>query len=212
MRALFSTIVKSFFKFFNHLTMYWWVAWSNFRFRDSIRTDLSLITKEDSAISNWGEVYQLLLRLYHKYTWTKDGVDQLWDAITPPPQNYSNYLSGGVFDDCDGFHSLVHYALSCNGIESYLLAVTTLDGGHCTLLVHLDGRWCVVDYTSVSPAFDTPEQAVANYAENYPKKYGHKYPTMFCGLVSYDYTSGKFYYEGSPSRLAKKLSSHIQSK
>ena len=203
MSKFFYTILKPFSKIFGPIAMRYWTHWSNARFADTTRTNLSLLAQEDTNIKTWSDIHKLLLRLFSKYTWTEDGADQLWDAITPPPQNYSNYLSGGVFDDCDGFHSLLHYPLSCNGFEAYLLSVSTLGSGHCTLLLRLEDKWCVIDYASVYPAFDTPAEAIADYASVYPKKYGSKFPIWFCGLISYDYTEGKFHYAGTPKRFKR---------
>jgi hypothetical protein len=78
--------------------------------------------------------------LYAKFDYTKDGIDQLGDSITPPPQNYAHYLQDTVKDDCDGFHSLMYHCVKKSGIECYLLSVVSNDGGHCVLVFNVNGK------------------------------------------------------------------------
>ena len=178
-------------KKFAPLSMIWWCFWSSIRFRKAIRDDIPL--KEEDKVKTLKDIKFLVNRLYSKFTYTKDGVDQLGDAITPPPQNYQYYLNGELKDDCDGFHSLVYHCLHGSGIECYLLTVTAEGAGHCILLFKLNNKWYTIDYTSVSKGYDTAEIAVQSYNEIFPVKYKAKSLVLFNGLVGFNYNTKCFY-------------------
>ena len=113
---------------------FWWPIWSNIRWRKAIK-DCEIL--EEDKVNTVTEIRRLAKKLYAKFEYTKDGVDQLGDAITPPAQNYSYYLTGSVKDDCDGFHSLVYHCVSKSNIRCYLLSVVSNEGGHCVFLFNL---------------------------------------------------------------------------
>ena len=187
------------FSFIGYLCMCWWCFWSNIRFRKSKRfiSDVEFSNRLDIYNLPYTEVIknikQLVKNLYKSFKWTADGADQLWDAITPPPQNYQHYLDGILKDDCDGFHSLVHFCLSLNQIECYLLTANEAGGGHCILTFKLNNKWHIVDYSTVYEGYDTLEEAVKAYNDVYVVKYKAKTKVLFNGLVNYDYDKGKFY-------------------
>ena len=179
-------------KFFGDLAISWWCWWSNYRFRKCIRSNIGT-EKEDKA-GTLQEIKDLVKRLYDCFIWTADGIDQLGDAITPPPQNYAIYLEQPLKDDCDGFHSLVYHCLYNSGLDCYLLTVTPskIKDGHCVLMFYLDGKWYVNDYTKVYPGFEDPQEAIDNYNKAYLVRYKVAGPIIHNGLVEYDYVSEKF--------------------
>ena len=176
------------------LAMRYWCHWSNRHFKNTIRLDQTLLQPED-RVTGITTLNRVLSKLYRTFRYTKDGVDQLYDAITPPPQLYVNYMQGEVKEDCDGFHSLLHYVLSMSNIECYLLTVNAYRAGHCVLICKLKDQWHVVDYRKVYAAFDTMEEAVADYNDLFLINNNvDDYEVSFNGLVDYNYETGKFYY------------------
>ena len=170
----------------------WWVFWSNIRFKNDLKDNV--LNKED-FIKNRKDLEKLVVRLYSKFTYTSDGLDQLGDAITPPPQNYQYYLEGEVKDDCDGFASLLCHCISKSGLENYLMTVSPeeLTSGHCILILKLNDLWHVVDYRKVYNGFDTIEEAVKDYNEKYITLYNHK-EVINNTLIKYSYEHKKFIY------------------
>ena len=170
---------------------HWWPFWSNIRFKKAIRYDRTL-EKED-IVMNLTDIRSQVKKLYNKFTWTRDGIDQLGDAITPPPQNYYQYLSGELRDDCDGFHSLVYHCLYNSGFECYLLSVIALGGGHCVLLFKSkNDKWYVNDYNDIYGGFDTAAEVVEHYNKIYEINYKPKSEVVANDIFSYDYNKGKF--------------------
>ncbi len=180
---------NGFIKFFGNLIQMWWCFWSNIRFKNALRFDIE--TKDEDKAFNLKDIRELVSKLYNKFEWTEDGIDQLWDALTPPPQTYKHYLDGLLKDDCDGFHALVYHCLSSSDIECYLLTANTFSSGHCVLIFRLDNKWHVNDYSYVYKGFDTIEEAIEDYNLDFPKVYNTK-EVIYNGLVEYDYTKGKY--------------------
>lgn len=179
------------YKFFAPISTPWWCFWSNIRFRNTIRKDTTLLREED-RVSTIKEIRALASRVYKKFTWTADGADQLWDAITPPSQNYSNYINTPeVRDDCDGFHSIMYYCLSLSGIECYLLSVIARGGSHCVLLFKYKNKWYVNDYSSVHGPYGSAEEAIKNYNKIFEILYKPLTSVLYNGLIKYDYETGK---------------------
>lgn len=177
--------------FYHLIAKRWWVFWSNFRFRKAVRENIEIL-EEDKA-RTISEIKSLVKKLYKKFTWTKDGIDQLGDAVTPPPQNYKHYLNGELKDDCDGFHSLVYHCLHNSGIECYLLSVIALNSGHCVLLMKLNNKWRVIDYTDVYNGYDTPQEAIESYNKEYVALYTKAESEVYANsLTRYNYEIGKF--------------------
>lgn len=174
------------------IALLWWSFWSNIRFHKAIRKNIPITDEE--KVSTVKDIQSLVSKLYKKFHYTPDGPDQLWDAITPPPQNYQHYLNGELKDDCDGFHSLVYHCLYNNDIECYLLTVNPfkLTGGHCILIFKLNNKWHINDYIKVYSGFDTPEEAIVEYNKTYPTRYGTK-EVAYNGLIRYDFKKGKFH-------------------
>lgn len=185
-----------FWKIVKDIAMLWWSFWSNIRFKDSIRNNINI--KDEDKVKNLSDIKKLVQKLYKKFKWTKDGIDQLGDAITPPPQNYQHYLDGILKDDCDGFHSLVYHCLFNSDIKCYLLTANPVKGGHCVLLFNLNKKWHVNDYTRVYGGYDTPEEAISTYNIEYQNRYKKK-EVVLNGIIEYNYTTGKFY----PTSLEK---------
>lgn len=179
-------------EFFGNLIISWWCWWSNHRFKKCIRSNIG--TQSIDKAGTLQEVKSLVVRLYNSFIWTADGIDQLGDAIVPPPQNYATYLEQPLKDDCDGFHSLVYHCLYNSGIECYLLTVTPskITDGHCILIFCLDGKWHVNDYTKIYPGFNTMQEAIDDYNKDYLIKYKISGKIIYNGLVEYDYVSEKF--------------------
>ena len=181
-------------------SMSWWCWWSNTRFKDAIR-DNKKVNDED-LVSTYKQVQTLVAKLYKKFKWTADGPDQLWDAMTPPPQNYQHYLDGLLKDDCDGFHALVYHCLYNSGIKCSLFTANAINSGHCILVFTLNSKWYVVDYSKVYKGYDTLEEAIDEYNKVYPTIYKSK-EILFNGFVQYNYETGKWF-RTSAKRLTEK--------
>lgn len=169
----------------------WWCSWSNVRWRKAIKFYKDIKT-EDICKHDIFFIKSVIDRLFSKYNWVADGPDQLWDSISPPPQNYSHYLDGELNDDCDGWSSLVNYVLHYSGIECYLLSVEELLGGHCVSLFKLNDKWYVNDYLTFHGPFNNPKDAIVNYNEVYVRDYKPKTRIFNNGILKYDYEKGKF--------------------
>lgn len=178
--------------FIYKFSLIWWCFWSQIRFRKSVKNNIGI--NEEDKVTNLKTLKSLLNRLYSKFTYTKDGIDQLNDAITPPPQNYQYYLNGEVKDDCDGFASLVYHCLYNSNIQSYLLTVQSKESGHCVNLFKYKDKWYISDYNSISKGFITPTECIESYNKSFPLKYDKtvKSEVVFNGIVSYVYNLGCF--------------------
>lgn len=183
----------------------WWPFWSNYRWRNSTRHNIGI--KPEDKVENLRDIEKLLKKLYKNFKWTQDGMDQLYDSITPPPRTYEKYCEGLLEDDCDGFHALVYHCLHNSNIECYLMSVCAVKSAHCVLVFYFDGMWRVIDYTSIYPAFGKLESAIADYNESFRVIYRAKSEVFFDGLLSYDYIAGKLHAES-----IEKVSSKTQSK
>lgn len=182
--------MKFFGKLIGLITHTWWVFWSNIRWSQSTRENIGIT--EDLQFNSIAELKKVLSKFYSNYKWTADGIDELWDCITPPPHNYKRWCEKTLLDDCDGFHSLVYHMLYNNNYKCYLLTAIAKGGGHCvSLFLDNKKKWRVIDYTKVYTAFDTPEEAIEDYNKNYSKIYstGEVY---YNGLLEYSYEDKKF--------------------
>lgn len=192
---------NKFINFFMTIATMWWVFWSNLRFKKAVK---HISVRDEDLIEGYDPVTvrKLAKSVYNKFDYTPDGFDKLWDAITPPTQLYKDYTEGNVKDDCDGFHSLLHYFLNwgCDKGEEllkvggvYLLSVVARGGGHCVLVYKYKDKWHVVDYKNVYKGFDTIEEAVKDYNIIYKDKYKDiKSDVYYNALVDYNYDKGKF--------------------
>lgn len=171
-------------------TYIWWPFWSNIRWKKAIKKNIPL--REEDKVVNIHEIQPLLCEIMKHFKWTADGFTELWDSMTPPPQNYQYYVDGLLKDDCDGFHAVVYHCLVNCGFECYLLAVETYGSGHCVLLMRDGELWHVIDYTHIYNGFSDPQEAIDNYNIQYQKIYNTKNPVYFNGLIKYDYEKGKF--------------------
>ena len=168
----------------------WWPFWSNIRWHKAIRTNIEIL--DTDKVKTVSEARQLVSKVYKKFTWTKDGADQLWDSITPPPQNYQNYLDGEIKDDCDGFHSTIYHFLYNSDLECYLLSVIARGCSHCVLIFKLGKSWYVDDYDKVYNGFSTIEAAIEDYNTKYIQMYTTKSEVYYNSLTKFDYEKGKF--------------------
>lgn len=182
-------------RFFAYLAnKFYWVPWSNFRYRNEERHSKNLLSQHN--VSSLDDIQNLARIVYRNFEYTKDGPDLLWDAVCPPPYAYKQLLSGKPFrDDCDGFHSLMYHCLSQNGITCYLMVVSAVGCGHCVLTFYYNNAWHVLDYTTIyysSPA-DPLAYVVGEYNAAYVKRYSKvRSEVFFNGFLSYNYEKGKF--------------------
>ena len=179
----------------------WWPMWSNYRWRNSTRHNIGI--EHDDEVKNLQDLEKLLEKFLEKFKWTKDGMDQLYDSITPPPRNYERYREGLLDDDCDGFHSLVYHCLYNSGIECYLMSVCAVKSGHCVLVLRFNEKWYVVDYGTIYGGYDDLNEAISCYNEAYHIIYHTKTEVFFDGLLSYNYIDGKFHSESIEKLNAK---------
>lgn len=181
----------SFMKKVYPLAHWWWIHWSNFRWRDVERYNEE-IDEKYSHLSSIDDISKMTVEMYKNFKWTADNIDQLFDAICPPPYNYKRFSEGVLKDDCDGYHSLMYQVLHANSIECYLLSVVCWKYGHCILLFNFQNKWYTMDYNSVSKSFDSSKEAIESYDASYAKRC--KVSSIDTnGLVEYNYKKGKFY-------------------
>lgn len=176
-------------KFINNIKNRVWVHWSNFRFRKCERFNDKI--SEEDKVNNDYKAADLVKKLYSKFNYTKDGFDQLWDAVLPPPEAYKRYQQGLLKDDCDGFHSLVYQCLNGSYISCLLLVVTSPKSGHCVLLFNLNNVWHICDYKNIFRV----EGKIGNVVEEYNKYYSLHYktkPVKYNCFIAYNYHKGKF--------------------
>lgn len=167
----------------------WWIFWSNHRWKDVERYNQVIENKELLDLDSIDKIKSMTKNVYTKFEWTMDGADQLFDSICPPPYNYVRYKTGVLKDDCDGYHSLIYHILHANNIECYLMSVVDWLWGHCILLFKFEDKWYTMDYTSVHQSFDSAEEAIKSYTDDYAKRCGRKYLDTN-GFVEYDYEKG----------------------
>lgn len=176
-------------KLFGDIITSIWCMWSNYRFKNVERFSKEL--EEDDRVSTYKDIQELVIKLYGCFIWTADGIDQLGDAITPPPQNYKTYLERPLKDDCDGFHSLVYHCLYNSGIKCYLLTANPIGEGHCVLAFTLNDLWYVIDYNKIYGGYTKLQDAINRYNKEFMIVYKAKEP-IYNGLVEYNYEDGKF--------------------
>ena len=180
-------IFKCIYKFFASIAIKWWCFWSNIRFKNRVKDDVDLYERD--IIESIDDVRRVSQQIYNRFKYVQDGIDQLWDAIIPPPQNYLNYVNGEIRDDCDGFHSAMYHCVH-KTYECYLLSVFGPGTGHCLLVFKCGDLWHILDYIKLYEGKISIEDAISEYFEIYKKKYGKE--VYDSALVKYDYTKGKF--------------------
>lgn len=172
------------------LCHWWWIHWSNVRWSKVERHSEEIDCYND--LKDFDSIQAMIKDIYNNhYTWTADNVDQLFDAICPPPYNYYRYKTKPVLkDDCDGFHSLVYHFLHCNGYECYLLSLVDFRVGHCVLAYKSNDKWYVINYTKIYGGYESLSALIENYNAEYSKQ--QKIDKISAnGLVEYDYKKGK---------------------
>ena len=171
----------------------WWILWSNHRWKDVERHNMIIDDKVDEWIlkplNSISDIKAMTCQAYKRFEWTRDGVDQLFDSMCPPPYNYVRYKTGVLKDDCDGYHALMYQILHANNIECYLMSVVDWQWGHCILLFKFENNWYTMDYTTIRKPFATAEEAIKDYDDDYAQRCRRKYLDTN-GFVEYDYEKG----------------------
>lgn len=186
MSKLITAWLRLFARFFDNI---WWPWWSNTHWNSSKEDDLPIA--DEDIVTGVVSLRRECMRLYEKFSWTGDGIEELFDSILPPPQAYRKSLAGQIVDDCDGFHSVVYHVLSKSGFESYLLTAHTRSVSHCALLCKIDEMWHVCDYFTVYPGFETAAEAIEDYNKNFVEVYQAKGEVFYNALIKYNYNKGK---------------------
>ena len=182
----------------------WSVPWSNFRFRHVERHNVGI--EPEDVVTSRTAIINLAKRMFKKFKYTEDGIDQLWDAICPPPYAYSVMNSKGELrDDCDGFHSLMYHCMVRNGMEAYLLLVIAKGAGHCVLTFRFHDIWYVLDYDSLYTGYKTLHEAVESYNASFVQVYKTKSKVYYNGFLKYNYNKGKFHLAYPLRKEAKDL-------
>ncbi|MBO7732406.1 MAG: hypothetical protein J6S67_07630 [Methanobrevibacter sp.] len=187
MRRLFISIVNFFSKIINK---FWWPHWSNLRWSKLVTEDPPL--QPEDIITDIESLQSVCKRLYEKFVWAHDGIDELFDAVMPPPMVYKEYLDGSIIDDCDGFHSTLYHMVAKSGYRCFLLCVLAHKKGHCVLLCQINDKWYVCDYTRIYAGVDNPMDAINEYNAEYVQLYHADSDVFYDGLTLYDYDSSKF--------------------
>lgn len=182
--------MNSFIKFFLDIKNYFWVKWSNFRFRHLERFNKE--TSEEDIVKNVDDIVKLTNRVLGNFKYKNDDITQLFDAIVPPPQTYQEYLNGLFEDDCDGFHSLVYHCLQMSNIKCYLLITTSKPASHCTLVFKLNDLWYVVDYNNIFGSCNTLKDTLKEFNTYFESTYTKNKKVVYNALVDYNYSKGKF--------------------
>jgi len=81
--------------------------WSNARLAESMRD----YTPKAAQINSVAELSAEIKRLYPNFHYTYDDASKGFDAMDPPPQCLANLESGGLKDDCDGYHAAIYYLI-----------------------------------------------------------------------------------------------------
>ena len=196
---------------------FWWIPWSNLRFRHEERFNavvddkfkiFDCTTGTPNADNRYqaGAILQVLAkRLYSKFEYTKDGADQLWDAVLPPPYAYKQFSNNDKYkEDCDGFHSLLLNCLHATNIPAYLTVVWARGCGHCVLVCHLAGFWYLVDYTNVYAVGGQLSELIEEYNKEFVKTHKKcKTKVLYNCFLGYNYKKGKFYMANPEKELKK---------
>ena len=167
-----------------------WVAWSNFLFKKLERFNTEV--DESDKVKNIDDIAYLVRKLYSKFKYTKDGADQFYDAIVPPPETYKRYREGLLKDDCDGFHSLVYHCLKASGFQCYLLITHSVKSGHCTLVFKYQDLWYVCDYTGIYGSTTDLYTTIEEFNLYFERTYSPEKPVNYNALIEYNYETGKF--------------------
>ena len=181
--------MNSIIKFFGDIVTSIWCHWSNIRFKQAER--FSTFIQEADLINYFVDIRAIAKMAYENFEWTADGIDQLGDAIVPPPCAYNQIIKGKFKDDCDGFHAAMLHILLINHIESYLLTANAIGGGHCILIFKYNDKWYILDYTRIYGPGTTAKEVIDIYNKEYPVRYKTK-EVIYNGIVKYDYTTGKY--------------------
>lgn len=200
---------------------FWWIPWSNFRFRREERfnadvanefkifdpiADKNVASHSADICRQAGRVLKSLAqKLYSKFEYTKDGADQLWDAVLPPPYAYQQFSNNDKYkEDCDGFHALLLHCLHATNIPAYLTAVWARGCAHCVLVCHLAGFWYLVDYTDVYAVDGQLSELIEEYNKEFVKIYKEcKTKVLYNCFIGYNYKKGKFYMANPEKELKK---------
>lgn len=181
---------------------FWWIPWSNFRYRKVERFDTTIALNH--KIDSFNDILYVSREMYKNFEYTSDGADKLWDAVCPPPYAYNTIIEKGKFkDDCDGFHSLMCHVLSCNDIPSYLTVVFAKKAGHCVLTFNYNDHWYLLDYTALYGG-DSLEDVITHYNEQFVVEYSAKSKVLYNCFLGYDYKKGKFYMANPEKELEKR--------
>lgn len=182
---------------------FWWIPWSNFRFRKEERHSIEVW--KCHSITTMNDILKIAREMYKNFEYTNDGADQLWDAVCPPPYAYIKITaSGKLKEDCDGFHSLMYHILSCNNIPCYLTIVYAKKAGHCVLFFKYNEEWCILDYTSLFIGTSL-EDVLNHYNKSFVTKYSAKSDVLFNCFLGYNYKKGKYYMAKPEKEIEKRI-------
>lgn len=162
-------------------------AWSNFRWKNSIRTNVEV----EESITSLEDIAKVARKVYSTFEYTYDDVSQLFDSIVPPGQAYTNYKHQNFKDDCDGFHACIYHILQAKGIPVYLLTIITkpFTRSHTINMFYINNKWYILDYYNIyKDGYVYAEDAIDNYlAKNVGDK-GYQWKAWTCiNLLKYEY-------------------------
>ena len=141
------------------------ILWSNFYWRKARkRYGIKYADKKDSEDTPHF-VNSVANRMYKKFRYKSDGIEELGDSAPPPAEMYAQYCEQDTFaDDCDGFHAGLYHALYENGITCFLLSILSKKNeyGHCVVCFEYEGRTYIQDYFSQYDG-DTLEDVIRTF-------------------------------------------------
>lgn len=100
-------------------------------------------------------VHHLSQEIYHRFQYTNDSWDRLYDSIDSPASCVLKaFENPPLKDDCDGFHSALYWFVSHN-FDCRLLTTVTQDikNSHTLLLLKHNKKYYYIDYTYLSKEY-----------------------------------------------------------
>lgn len=134
---------------------YWWSAIRYYKSPQTteVRVDLIPVSFSDIPVT--------VSEVYSRFTYTQDGLAELFDAMDSPAGAWERTFKQGLRDDCDGFHAALYWALHHN-FTCYLLTIATIKiiDSHTLICFEYKGKIHYIDYTYISKGYDNISEVI----------------------------------------------------
>lgn len=148
------------------------------------------------SLTSLGDIRQMCKTVYRSFEWTMDDISELFDSFAPVEYLYNYYRDSEEAaekfkDDCDGYHSVIYHILTQCGYDAALLTIATspISKSHTMTLFKLDGKYYLVNYTSIIEYNTTDIQAIV---DDYNNARGFKKEHHWV-VQKYNYDKAAFY-------------------